>query len=73
MSEANPLKVTYNMNKYRKMLKLAWKAMQYQYADGVPKPYLLPAMAWAPKAPERTWPSIEDFEIKASRPRGESL
>lgn len=74
MSEANPIRTAYNMNRYRKVVRLAWKTMQSQYADGVPTPYLLPLMAWVPKGIERTWPSIDDFEKRAERQsRGDSL
>ena len=73
MTESNPTRPAYNMKKYRRALKLAFKTMQLQYLDGIEKPYLLPETIWSGdrNEVEKRWPDIYDFEIKAEKRRGE--
>lgn len=75
MSEADPTRPAYNMKKYRRALRLAFRTMQLQYRDGIERPYLLPEIRWGMERneTEKRWPDILDFEIKASRKREDRL
>jgi hypothetical protein len=68
MSEADPLKVQYDMKKFRKALRKTWQNMQAQYRAGG---FLFRGADGRLQFRHIESPQIEDFEIKAERRRGE--
>jgi len=73
MTESNPTRPAYNMKKYRRALKLAWKTMQLQYLDGIERPCILPLNRWGTEKNEieKRWPDLLDFEIRMNKRREE--
>ena len=75
MTESNPMRPAYNMKKYRRALRLAFKTMQLQYHDGIDRPHILPLTCWGTERNEveKRWPDLMDFEIKADRRKEDRL
>jgi len=75
MTENNPMRPAYNMKKYRRALRLAFKTMQLQYVDGIERPYMLPLTRWGMEKneTEKRWPDLMDFEIRADRKQEDRL
>jgi hypothetical protein len=82
MSEAMPERKSYDMNRYRKAVRSAWFAMQYQYEVyqvyqrllrvGSTKRFARDPRKWW-VLPDDVWPKIEEFERRRERVKGDRL